>query len=147
MPLRRAEKFIAEGSQVFKPAPVSRDAVRGWVAIAQGKAKDSGNQQVSMSTRLGAAYDCVLNLSLAVLNAGGWRCTSADGHHKESLEAACAIAGISTTAFDDMDAVRDIRNDQYRGRAPTQEDVALAVKTMNTIAPRLLEKLAPLLRD
>jgi hypothetical protein len=91
---------------------------------------------------LGTAYDCVLNLSLAVLCSKGWRTTSADGHHKEGLEAACAYAGISVTAFDDMDAVREVRNDQYGGVPPSEADVKLAIKSMNKIAPALLGMLA-----
>ena len=89
------------------------------------------------------AYDCVLNLSLAVLNAKGWRVTSSDGHHAQSLEAACAFAGVSVGVYDEMDAVRDVRNQQYGGVAPTEADVRLAILSMNKIAPELMRLLAP----
>jgi hypothetical protein len=116
MPLRKPEDFAKEDSRVFRKAPVDADAIRGWVAMAQDKARDSMNAENSNSTRLGAAYDAVLNLSLAVLSSRGWRATAADGHHKQSLEAAYALAALSTSAFDDMDAVRDIRNQTVWGR-------------------------------
>jgi hypothetical protein len=145
VPLRKPEQFQKEGSAVFRNAPVDKDAIAGWVAIAGDKAKDSLNKDNSASTRLGTAYDSVLNLSLAVLCAKGWRTTSADGHHAQSLEAACAYASVSVTAFDDMDAVRDIRNQQYGGIAPSEADVKLAVKSMNRIAPELLQMLSPFL--
>src|SRR5712671_3924540 len=107
MPLNKPNDFVKAGSKVFRQAPVDRDAIRGWVSIAQGKAKDCLKRDNSTNTRLGAAYDSVLNLSPAVLCSKGWRTTAADGHHKESLEAACACAGVSVSAFDDMDAVRE----------------------------------------
>src|SRR2546425_4698001 len=95
MPLRKPEDFAAQGSKVFRKAPVNRESIQGWVAISGAKAKDSMNTENSTSTRLGAAYDSVFNLSLAVLASRGWRCTSADGHHVQALEAACAYAGTS----------------------------------------------------
>ena len=145
MPLRKPEEFLKEGSAVFRKAPTDTDAIAGWTAIARDKAKDSLNGENSTSTRLGTAYDSVLNLSLAVLCSKGWRTTSADGHHAQSLEAACAYAGVSVSAFDDMDAVRDLRNQQYGGIAPSEADVKLAIKSMNRIAPELLQLIAPFL--
>ena len=56
-------------------------------------------QENSPSTRLGAAYEAVLDLSFAVLASRGWRCTSADGHHAQSLEAASAHAGVTESVF------------------------------------------------
>ena len=146
MPLRKPEQFKAAGSLVFREAPTSKESIRGWVEIARGKANDASNPKNSPSTRLGCAYDCVLTLSLAVLNAHKWRATSADGHHKESLEAACSLAGISVIAFDDMDAVRSLRNDQYMGLPPAAGDVALAIMSMEHIAPKLLNMLQQYLR-
>jgi len=69
MPLRKPEDFLAEGSKVFRRAPVNRESIQGWVAISRAKAQDSLNPDNSTSTRLGAAYDAVFNLSLAVLAA------------------------------------------------------------------------------
>ncbi|WP_124078274.1 hypothetical protein [Pigmentiphaga humi] len=106
MPLRKPEDFVAGGSKVFRKAPVNLESMRGWVLISRDKAKDALNQDNSTSTRLGAAYDSVLNLSLAVLSSRGWRCTAADGHHVQALEAACSYIGVTQSVFDQMDAVR-----------------------------------------
>lgn len=145
MPLRRAEDFLAEGSRVFRHAPVNLEAIQGWVAIARAKAQDSLNTQNSASTRLGTAYDSVFNLSLAVLASRGWRCTSADGHHAQALEAACACIGATQNTFDQIDAVRDVRNSQYNGIPPTEDDVTLAQQCMNRLVPQLMEPLQLLL--
>ena len=139
MPLRRPEDFYNAGSKVFRRAPVNRASIQGWAAIAGGKAKDALNSTNSTSTRLGAAYDVVFNLSLAVLAAKGWRCTAADGHHAQGLEAACAYAGIGSAAHDEMDAVRDLRNSQYDGIPPSEADVKFAVASMNKFVPVLLD--------
>ena len=113
MPLRKPEDFEKEGSKVFRRAPANTASIQGRIDIARGKANDSMNSQNSTSTRLGAAYDTVFNLSLAVLSTKGWRCTASDGHHAQGLEAACAYAGVTVGVFDEMDAVRDLRNSQY----------------------------------
>ena len=86
--LRKPEQFQQEGSKVFRKAPVNVASIDGWVRISGGKAADAARKANSASTRLGAAYDAVFNLSLAVLCKNGWRCTAADGHHAQALEAA-----------------------------------------------------------
>jgi hypothetical protein len=86
--LRKPEDFYKQGSKVFRQAPINKTSIQGWVQIAADKARDAMNTDNSTSTRLGAAYDTVFNLSLAVLCSRGWRCTSADGHHAQGLEAA-----------------------------------------------------------
>ncbi len=141
MPLNKPEDFIAGGSGVFAKAPVSRD-VQGYVTMAGGKVADAGRKDNSASTRLNAAYDAVLNLSLAVLASRGWRCTSAHGHHAQALEAACAYAGLGQSVFDNMDAVREVRNGQYGGIPPGEGDVKMAVASMERICPALLALLA-----
>ena len=104
--------------------------------------QQEGSKANSASTRLGAAYDAVFNISLAVLCKNGWRCTAADGHHAQALEAACAYAGIGTSVFDEVDAMRDMRNNQYQGLEPTLQDVEYALDVMNRVAPRLLAYLS-----
>lgn len=146
MRLRKPDDFYREVSKVFRRAPVGRDAIKGWAIIAAGKAKDAMNKTNSPSTRLGAAYDAVFNLSLAVLLSNGWRCGAADGHHVQALEASCAYADVTQTVFDEMDAVRDLRNEQYDGRAPTEADVRQAIKSMERLAPVLLALVAEHLR-
>ena len=136
--LRKPEQFLGEGSKVFRKAPVNTVSIEGWVKIAGGKAADAGRTANSASTRLGAAYDAVFNLSLAVLCKNGWRCTAADGHHVQTLEAACAYVGIGSSVFDEVDAMRDMRNNQYQGIEPTSRDVEYALEVMNRVAPRLV---------
>lgn len=98
--LRKPKDFQTEGSKVFYAAPASREAIKGWIGIAYGKVADSQRTENSNSTRLGAAYDAVFNLSLAVVNKDGWRTTSANGHHAQALEAAASYAGVTQAEFD-----------------------------------------------
>lgn len=142
--MRQPQDFLRAGSKVFVKAPVSRMSVAGWRSIAQGKAADAHRAANSNSTRLGAAYDAVLNLSFAVLLIEGWRCTSANGHHAEALEAAAAIVGVTESVFDRVDAIRDLRNNQYQGMEPTADDVEAALEAMARMAPELLFYLARL---
>lgn len=142
MPLRKPEDFAREGSKVFRKAPVNRASIDGWIAISQGKVADAQRSANSASTRLGAAYDSVFNLSLAVLCKHGWRCTAADGHHAQGLEAACSICGIGQSLFDEVDALRDMRNNQYQGVEPSEQDVAYALDVVQRALPRMLEHLA-----
>jgi hypothetical protein len=139
--LRKPEQFLQEGSKVFRKAPVNTVSIEGWVKISGGKAADAGRKANSASTRLGAAYDSVFNLSLAVLCKHGWRCTAAEGHHVQALEAACAYAGITASVHDEVDAMRDMRNNQYQGIEPSAQDVDYALEVMNRVAPRLLQYL------
>ena len=126
MPLRRPDEFVADGSKGFRRVPVNKTSILGWVAISQAKVKDSMNTENSTSTRLGAAYDSVTSLSLAVLAAQGWRCMAADGHHVQALEAACATVGTTQAVLAQIDAVRDVRNNPYNGVQPSATDVSLA---------------------
>lgn len=141
MSLRTPERFVREGSKVFRTAPVNKTAIAGWIAIAEGKVADAQRTSNSPSTRLGAAYDSVFNLSLAVLCKHGWRSTAAEGHHAQSLEAASALCGIGQALFDELDALRDLRNGQYQGVQPSAEDIAYALQVMNRALPRILEHL------
>jgi hypothetical protein len=138
--LRKPEQFLQEGSKVFRKAPVNTVSIEGWVKISGGKA-DAGRKANSASTRLGAAYDSVFNLTLAVLCKKGWRCTAAEGHHVQALEAACAYAGITASVHDEVDAMRDMRNNQYQGIEPSAQDVEYALEVMNRVVPRLLQYL------
>lgn len=139
--LRKPEQFEREGSKVFRKAPVNKVSIEGWVKIAGGKAADATRKANSASTRLGAAYDSIFNLALAILCKNGWRCTAADGHHAQALEAACAYSGIGSAVHDEVDAMRDLRNNQYQGIEPTAQDVEYALEVMNRVAPRLLQYL------
>lgn len=136
--LRKPKDFQTEGSKVFYAAPASREAIKGWIGIAYGKVADSQRTENSNSTRLGAAYDAVFNLSLAVVNKDGWRTTSANGHHAQALEAAASYAGVTQAEFDRLDAIKDLRNDQYRGIEPSDNDVKAALDVMERMVPALI---------
>ncbi|HEY0822980.1 MAG TPA: hypothetical protein VGD76_04270 [Ramlibacter sp.] len=136
--LRKPERFLQEGSKVFRRAPVNTVSIEGWVKISGGKAADAAREANSASTRVGAAYDAVFNLSLAVLCKEGWRATAAEGHHAQALEAACAYAGVTASVFDEVDAMRDMRNNQYQGMEPTPQDVEYALDVMERVVPKLL---------
>lgn len=139
--LRKPEDFIREGSKVFSKVPVNLANIEGWRNISQGKIADAYRQENSRTTRLGAAYDAMLNLSLAVLSKNGWRAGGVEGHHKEALEAACAYAGFTSAVHDQIDAIRDLRNNQYRGVEPSLDDVKLALEVLEKAVPPLLEAL------
>lgn len=139
--LRKPEDFYKEGSKVFRKAPVNRESIQGWVGIARGKVADAQRKENSRTTRLGAAYDAVLNLSFAVLATKGWRCTSADGHHAQALEAAACYANVTDSVFDRVDAIRDLRNNQCRGIEPSEADVEAALSAMGRMIPELLAAL------
>jgi hypothetical protein len=136
--LRKPEDFYKEGSKVFRKAPVNRESIQGWVVISRGKVADAQRMENSRSTRLGAAYDAVLNLSFAVLATKGWRCTSADGHHAQALEAAVSYTNVTDSVFDRVDAIRDLRNNQYHGIEPSEADVESALEAMDRMVPELL---------
>ncbi|WP_431263246.1 hypothetical protein ACQ859_25080 [Roseateles chitinivorans] len=139
--LRKPEDFYKEGSKVFRKAPFNVSSIKGWITISEGKVADSLRAENSNTTRLGAAYDAILNLSFALLCSKGWRCTSADGHHVQALEAACAYAELSASVFDQLDAIRDLRNDQYQGVPATSQDVDEALALMARVIPALLSLL------
>jgi hypothetical protein len=40
--------------------------------------------------------------------------------------------------FDEVDAMRDMRNNQYQGIEPSPQDVAYALAVMHRVVPRLL---------
>ena len=45
-----------------------------------------------------------------------------------------------------MDAVRDVRNNQYNGVPPGEVDLALALSSMNRLVPPLMGLLQPALK-
>ena len=48
---------------------------------------------------------------------------------------------MATSVFDEVDAMRDMRNNQYQGIEPTAQDVAYALEVMGRVAPKLLQYL------
>lgn len=128
--LRTPDKFLREGSKVFRPTPADKRIVRALLQAAQTKGKDVEVDAVSLDTRVEAAYDAVFDCCLAVLNAERYRTLAVPGHHQEALEAACALVGTGNRLFERLDALRDVRNLKYTGVARTQADLAEAKETM-----------------
>lgn len=120
--LRTAKQLQAEAS-AFAPCPQDKTAVRSWIGAAQAKTDDANNDTVSLGTRFEAAYDAAFFAALAVLNAGGWKSRSVEGHHAYVLEPACAAAGASVATFDRLDAIREVRNQKYAGIERTEADL------------------------
>ena len=140
--LRKPDDFYKEGSKVFHKAAVNRKNIDGWVAISKGKIADASRKDNSPTTRLGAAYDAMFNLALAVVSANGWRAGSADGHHAQTLEAACSYAGVTEAVYDQVDAIRDLRNNQYQGIEPSDSDIKFALDVPQKAVPPLLTLLS-----
>jgi hypothetical protein len=149
--LRTPETFIKAGSKVFRTAPVDKHLIRSLIEAAQWKASDVEIEAVSLDTRVEAAYDAVFDCCLAVLNAAGYRVSSAPGHHEQALEAACALAGIGEGLHDKLDALRDVRNQKYTGARRSEKDIAVAREAMNAFTDFAVAWLkhnhAQLLRD
>lgn len=145
MALRTPEAFYAEQSKVFEKAPINAQLIAGWTAASRQKLEDLAKataSKQSAATRVDIAYDAAFNLALAVLCKAGWRSKAADGHHAQGLEAACAIAGVGTGDFDRLDALRDLRNDKYRAKPPSDKDAAQAEQVLERVLPVFLGFLA-----
>jgi len=111
--------------------PNGRD-VMAWLQQAQFKLMDAGIAQVSLTTRLDAAYDAVLFCCLAVACAQGYRAGSEKGHHIVVLEGAAHAVGLTQTKFDELDTLRDWRSRKYRSGfkvEPREVDEAIAIAT------------------
>ena len=142
MPLRTPDQFMQEGSRVFHRAAPNKDSAVGWLRISERFMKDAVNTVISPDLRLIAAYQAMLNFAFVVVSAQGYRVTAADGHHVQTLEAACALIGASTGLSDRIDAIRDVRNDNYAGIECTVSDVASALKALNEFTPLCAQWLA-----
>ncbi len=114
--LRSASQLQSE-ERAFHPCGHDKIAIRGWITAAQEKALDAKNASVSLGTRFEASYDAAFNVALAVINASVWRPRSIQGHHAFSLEAACEAVGAGQRIFDQLDAIRELRNQKYDGVA------------------------------
>ena len=149
--LRTPDAFMREGSRVFRVAATDKTLVRSLIEAAQAKAGDAKIEAVSLDTRVEAAYDAVFDCCLAVLNAAGYRIGSAPGHHEQALEAACALIRAGERLFDNLDALRDVRNQKYTGARRTAADLEIAHTALGEFSELAVEWLRrnhdALLRD
>lgn len=94
-----------------------------WLKDAVGKFKDSGLTQATASTRLSAAYDAIFSSALATMNAEGFRVDASEGHHKIAIEVLASLLGYSDVQHQELQIVREGRNQRYDGRAPTESQI------------------------
>jgi hypothetical protein len=132
--LRSPDAFLREGSKVFRAVATDKSLVRSLIEAAQWKANDVEIEAVSLDTRVEAAYDAVFDCCLAVINAAGFRVSSAPGHHEQALEAACALIGASERLFDNLDALRDVRNQKYTGARRADADLEVAKRVLSELS-------------
>ena len=77
---------------------------------------DAGNEANHPETRLGQAYQAILNCALAGLRANGLRPIDRRGHHVVALESLAHTLGIPADRVDYFQMLRDLRNkDLYTG--------------------------------
>ena len=130
--LRSFKELSAEPDSPLRNLPPNGRDVMAWLQQAQLKLTDASIPQVSLTTRLDAAYDAVLFCCLAVACAQGYRAGSEKGHHVVVLEGAAHAIGLTETKFDELDTLRDWRSRKYRSGfkvEPQEVDEAIAIAT------------------
>ncbi len=50
---------------------------------------------------------------------------------------------MTEAVFDQLDAIRDLRNNQYQGVEASEADVKLALTVLDRLVPQLLDLLQP----
>ena len=151
MPRSFKELSTEPGTPLRAQAPNGRD-VMAWLQQAQLKLTDAGIAQVSLTTRLDAAYDAVLFCCLAVACAQGWRAGSEKGHHVVVLEGAAQAIGLAETRFDELDTLRDWRSRKYRSGFKVEsrevdEAIAIATPFLGQVAEWFATQHATLLKQ
>jgi hypothetical protein len=91
-----------------------------------GKFNDSSIKQNTPSTRLSAAYDAVFSTALAVINAQEYRLDSSEGHHMIAIEILASSLGYSKLQHEELQVVRESRNQRYDGLPPNENQIAEA---------------------
>jgi len=151
MPRSFKELSTEPGTPLRAQAPNGRD-VMAWLQQAQLKLTDAGIAQVSLTTRLDAAYDAVLFCCLAVACAQGWRAGSEKGHHVVVLEGAAQAIGLTESRFDELDTLRDWRSRKYRSGfkvefSEVDEAIAIATPFLEKVAEWFASHHATLLKQ
>jgi hypothetical protein len=76
-----------------------------------------------VSTRLSAAYDAIFSAALAMINAQGYRVDASEGHHKIALEILASSLGYTALQHEELQVVRESRNQRYDGLPPNESQV------------------------
>lgn len=109
---------------------INKEDIRLWLAESYAKLKDAERSDNSVGTRMDCAYDALLQSSLAVLAAEGYRVDSSPGHHAVALEGAAATIGLGEMRYNALHSVKNWRNQKYLGgfrASPGQVDDAVKV--------------------
>ncbi|ALM86557.1 hypothetical protein [Bordetella sp. N] len=109
--------------------------MQAWLRDSVGKLNDSGLAQATISTRLSAAYDAIFSGALALINAQGYRVDASEGHHKIAIEILASSLGYTEIQHEELQVVRESRNQRYDGRPPSE----LQVKEAREWAQRTLQ--------
>ena len=98
------------------------------LAAAERNLADSHVTQVSDENRFDAAYKAIMQCSLAAMTAGGYRpSTSEPGHHQTLIQSLPLTLGVSNATWVVLDAMRRKRNAaDYSGDAVDSEMAAEA---------------------
>ena len=85
--------------------------IRRLLAAAQRNINDAGAETVSDETRFDAAYKAIMQLALAAMMANGYRpSTSEPGHHQTLLQSLALTVALPNEQWVVIDALRRKRN-------------------------------------
>jgi hypothetical protein len=146
-------RTVAEFAKVrgVRLAARDKERIRVWLKDGVGKLNDSSIPQNTASTRLSAAYDAVLSAALAVINAQGYRVDSSEGHHMIAIEILASSLGYSKLQHEELQVVRESRNQRYDGLPPNEHQVfearAWAERVLKDVGQWFLDNQPQLLRS
>lgn len=88
----------------------TREEVRTLLVAVRRNLADAQVSAVSLETRFDAAYKAVMQLSLVVLLANGFRPSSGTGHHMTMIQSLPKSIGLAGKRLIVLDALRRKRN-------------------------------------
>jgi len=81
------------------------------IAAAERNLADAAIESVSNENRFDAAYKAIMQVSMAALNAHGYRTvTSKPGHHQTALQSLCHAIALPQDRLITLDSLRKQRN-------------------------------------
>jgi len=127
--LRSVEQLIKAGSKAFRRRALDAERRRNLIVLADDFRRMAHDEEHGLSARGDVAYNAVRAVTSAVLGQLGYEITSAPGHHRDALEACCAELGLSPGQHDRLEALMDLRNNNYKGILG-ERDARVAIKEM-----------------
>ncbi|MEO7987875.1 MAG: hypothetical protein ABI766_15220 [Gemmatimonadales bacterium] len=113
--MRSVEQLIRRGSEAFLSRPLDEERQRNLVALADDFRRIALDDGHGLSARADNAYNAVRAVTNVVVGRLGYQIMSAQGHHRDPLEACCAELGLSQGQHDRLEALMDLRNNNYKG--------------------------------